>query len=114
MTGSLMLIRNSFLEFHVAHPFLDRNQILPTLSSQPGPSSTLARPEKQCLFKLNMVLAIGSIRSFRDGLSDLHPFGFFTAALEACPPSESSFDSIEDIEMLLLIAWFGVYYNIGA
>ncbi|KAL6400149.1 Pyrimidine pathway regulatory protein 1 [Ilyonectria robusta] len=111
--AALTAIGEYFLEFHVAHPFLDRNQILSTLSCQPGPSSTLARPEKQRLFKLNMVLAIGSIKSFRSGLSDLHPFGFFTAALEACPPSESSFDSIEDIEMLLLIAWFGVYYNIG-
>ncbi|KAM0325174.1 hypothetical protein ACHAQA_007713 [Verticillium albo-atrum] len=60
-----------------------------------------------------MVLAIGSVRLFRDGIIGLHPFGFFTAALEANPPSSSAFDSLEDIENLLLIARFGIYYNIG-
>ncbi|PSN74840.1 hypothetical protein BS50DRAFT_540411 [Corynespora cassiicola Philippines] len=60
-----------------------------------------------------MILAIGNIRLFRDRVTHLHPFGFFTAALEVNPPSESSFSSISDVENLLLIALFGVYYNIG-
>uniref|UniRef100_A0A0B7KNQ6 Uncharacterized protein n=1 Tax=Bionectria ochroleuca TaxID=29856 RepID=A0A0B7KNQ6_BIOOC len=55
-----------------------------------------------------MALAIGSIGLFRDGRSSLHPFGFFTAALEACPPLDSSFDSVDDLECFLLIARFGV------
>ncbi|KAF4466553.1 Pyrimidine pathway regulatory 1 [Fusarium albosuccineum] len=53
---------------------------------------------------LNMVLAIGGVRLFRQGITNLHPFGFFTAALEASPPSSSSFSTLEDIENLLLIA----------
>ncbi|KIL92424.1 hypothetical protein FAVG1_04835 [Fusarium avenaceum] len=60
-----------------------------------------------------MVLAIGSIRLYREGAIDLHPFGFFMAALEANPPSSSSFSTLEDIENLLLISWFGTFYNIG-
>jgi hypothetical protein len=71
------------------------------------------RAERHKVFKLNMALAIGSIGLFRDGRSSLHPFGFFTAALEACPPLDSSFDSVDDLECFLLIARFGVYYNIG-
>lgn len=60
-----------------------------------------------------MVLAIGSIRLYREGATALHPFGFFMAALKANPPSSSSFSTLEDIENLLLIAWFGTFYNIG-
>ena len=60
-----------------------------------------------------MVLAIGSIRPFREGVITLHPFGFFSMALEIYPPSESSFSKIEDVENFLLIALFSVYYNTG-
>ena len=69
--------------------------------------------DKHLLFQLNMVLAIGSVRLFRTAATGLHPFGFFTAALEAKPPSSSSFSTLEDIENLLLVARFGLFYNIG-
>lgn len=65
------------------------------------------------IFQLNMVLAIGSIRIFDDTHGTLHPFGFFTAALEASPPSEFHFNEANDVANLLLIAHFGLYYNIG-
>lgn len=60
-----------------------------------------------------MVLAIGSIQLFRNGTTTMHPFGFFTAALKANPPSECSFGTVEDVENFLLIAHFGFHYNIG-
>lgn len=60
-----------------------------------------------------MILAIGSIGPFRAGEVFLHPFGFFTASLEASPPSDFDFGTIQDIENLLLISQFGVFYNIG-
>jgi hypothetical protein len=60
-----------------------------------------------------MILAIGAIGPFRSGRMRLHPFGFFTASLEASPPSEFSFGTIQDIENLLLVSQFGIFYNIG-
>lgn len=60
-----------------------------------------------------MAIAIGSIRLFREKTFDQHPFGFFTAALEINPPAESRYNTLGNIENLILIARFGVYYNIG-
>lgn len=60
-----------------------------------------------------MAIAIGSIRLFRDKAFDQHPFGFFSAALEMNPPAESRYNTLGNIENLILIARFGVYYNIG-
>lgn len=60
-----------------------------------------------------MVMAIGAVGMFRAGTTAFHPFGFFTAALSASPPSERSFGTLQDVESLLLIAYFGIFYNIG-
>lgn len=76
-------------------------------------TSTLSKAQKHELFQLNMVLAIGGIGLHRDGRMTDHPFGFFTAALEANPPSEYGFCTVEDVECLLLIGLFGLFYNIG-
>lgn len=74
--------------------------------------STLSKAQKHELFQLNMVLAVGGIRLHRDGHMTQHPFGFFTAALEAQAPSEYGFCTVEDVECLLLIGLFGLFYNI--
>lgn len=58
-------------------------------------------------------MALGSIRPFRQGRLSCHPFGFFTAALETNAISSSGFGTLQGIENLLLVAQFGVYYNIG-
>jgi hypothetical protein len=60
-----------------------------------------------------MVLALGSISLFRTNQIALHPFGFFTAALQSISPIGFSFGAIEDIENFLLISHFGVFYHIG-
>lgn len=110
----------SFREFHLGHPFLDETRmyrVLEKIYDSPtnyrASSRSLTKSEKTDLFQLNMVLAIGSVRLFRDGSLSLLPFGFFTAALEVNPPSESSFSTLEEVENILLIAWFGIYHNIG-
>jgi hypothetical protein len=65
------------------------------------------------LFQLNMVMSIGSVGLFQQGQYPLHPFGFFTAAIQAIAPSGFCFNRLEDIENFLLIARFGVYFYIG-
>ncbi|KAG9254176.1 uncharacterized protein F5Z01DRAFT_120308 [Emericellopsis atlantica] len=110
-------IAEYFREFHVAHPILDHSTLLAWLEQQPAMTakaqSSLTASEKRRLFQLNMAMGIGSVRLYRDGLFKLHPFGFFTAALEIDPPAASCFNDAEGIENVLLIARFGVYYNIG-
>jgi hypothetical protein len=77
------------------------------------PEKPFNRAQKRDLFQLNMVLAIGSIKLFHECPGTLHPFGFFTAALEVSSPSEFHFNQASDVENLLLIAHFGLFYNIG-
>ncbi|KAF2020463.1 hypothetical protein BU24DRAFT_487082 [Aaosphaeria arxii CBS 175.79] len=109
-----------FQDFHICHPFLDEEYIRSTVNmiyneveAYKKSSTLLTRSQKHALFQFNMVVAIGSIQPYRSGTTSLHPFGFFTAALEAHPPSKFSFNSIEEVQDLLLIANFGAYYNIG-
>lgn len=104
----------------MAHPVLDQahitaivEKIYSSSDDYRAPAITLSKAQKHDLFQLNMMLAIGGIRLYRDGCMTHHPFGFFTAALEANPPSEYSFCTVEDVEYLLLIALFGLFYNIG-
>jgi hypothetical protein len=111
---------NSFREFHVRHPILDQEEMNLNLRAVYGdtgnvciPSRPFSRAQKRDLFQLNMVLAIGSITLFHDDPATLHPFGFFTAALEASPPAEFYFNDAGDVENILLIAHFGLFYNIG-
>ncbi|KAF5012722.1 hypothetical protein FDECE_1239 [Fusarium decemcellulare] len=106
-------IQEYFREFHLAHPFLNEAKVQESLNRHISLAISSDQAEKHQLFQLNMVLAIGSVHLFRQGITNLHPFGFFTAALEASPPSSSSFSTLEDIENLLLIARFGGFYNIG-
>ncbi|QPC74622.1 hypothetical protein HYE68_005374 [Fusarium pseudograminearum] len=107
----------SFKEFHVAHPFLKREVLQSCLERVPDWSiqerSNLTVEQRHDIFQLYMAIAIGSIRLFREKTLDQHPFGFFSAALEMNPPAESRYNSLGNIENLILIARFGVYYNIG-
>ncbi|KAH7390853.1 hypothetical protein DE146DRAFT_145154 [Phaeosphaeria sp. MPI-PUGE-AT-0046c] len=114
------VIEEYFREFHIGHPILDQEQmtaVVEKVYNNPddyyASLSDLSNSQKSDLFRLNMVLAIGSIQLSRKNLVLFHPFGLFTAALEANPPSEYRFCAIEDVENLLLIALFGLFYNIG-
>jgi len=109
----ILSLTHSFLHHYPAQPVLDSEVIYNALDKYTlasGVQPTIAATE---LFRLFMALAIGSIRLFRAGTFEPHPFGYFTAALEVWTPSMSSFNTIEDIEHFLLIAQFGFYYDIG-
>lgn len=110
----------SFETLHVEHPFLDSTHAWKIINSLYQPSSrqeqsttSPIRGKSQDLFQINLVLALGSVSLFRNGDIATHPFGFFTAALQAIGHTGFSFSSIEDIENFLLIARFGLFYHIG-
>lgn len=104
---------NSFQHHQPAQPVLSHSAIYDTLDQYTLGAPDKASLEAAQLFRLFMVMAIGSIHSFRNGTCEPHPFGYFTAALEVWTPSMSSFNTIDDIEHLLLIAQFGLFYDIG-
>ncbi|KAG5770173.1 hypothetical protein H9Q72_002838 [Fusarium xylarioides] len=110
-------IDHYFKEFHVAHPLLKREVLQSCLERAPNWSTreriNLTSEQRHDIFQIYMAIAIGSIRLFREKTFDQHPFGFFSAALEMNPPAESRYNTLGNIENLILIARFGVYYNIG-
>ncbi|RKK22453.1 hypothetical protein BFJ66_g16745 [Fusarium oxysporum f. sp. cepae] len=114
---AIQAIDHYFKEFHVAHPLLKREVLQSCLEQAPDWTTqeriNLTAEQRHGIFQLYMAIAIGSIRLFRDKTFDQHPFGFFSAALEMNPPAESRYNTLGNIENLILIARFGVYYNIG-
>ncbi|KAJ4044369.1 hypothetical protein NW753_003860 [Fusarium oxysporum] len=114
---AIQAIDHYFKEFHVAHPLLKREVLQRCLEQAPDWTAqeriNLTAEQRHDIFQLYMAIAIGSIRLFRDKTFDQHPFGFFSAALEMNPPAESRYNTLGNIENLILIARFGVYYNIG-
>ncbi|PVH75095.1 hypothetical protein DL98DRAFT_385087, partial [Cadophora sp. DSE1049] len=105
--------------FHVQHTLLERREVMKlyeTVYQQHLGSrqSTLAESsaQKKNLFKLNLVFALANVDPYRKGISDQHPFGYFTAGLQNLN-GIMSFESIQDIQGFLLIARFGLYYYIG-
>ncbi|KAI3577538.1 hypothetical protein IWW34DRAFT_879164 [Fusarium oxysporum f. sp. albedinis] len=114
---AIQAIDHYFKEFHVAHPLLKREVLQSGLEQAPDWTTqeriNLTAERRHDIFQLYMAIAIGSIRLFRDKTFDQHPFGFFSAALEMNPLAESRYNTLGNIENLILIARFGVYYNIG-
>ncbi|KAK7593276.1 hypothetical protein V3481_004365 [Fusarium oxysporum f. sp. vasinfectum] len=114
---AIQAIDHYFKEFHVAHPLLKREVLQSCLEQAPDWTTqeriNLTAEQRHDIFQLYMAIAIGSIRLFRDKTFDQHPFGFFSAALEMNPPADSRYNTLGNIENLILIARFGVYYNIG-
>ncbi|KAL4865522.1 hypothetical protein BDV12DRAFT_200054 [Aspergillus spectabilis] len=113
---SARLFRNTSI-FHVQHPFLEPTAIWATVTRveeyrQLTPNS-MSDEHRHNLFQLYMVMSIGAVRSFRRGEASLHPFGFFTAALQVMAPRGFCFNRLEDIQNFLLIGRFGVYFYIG-
>lgn len=113
MDNDKVVDTNSFRHHHPAQPVLDPKLVYDTLGKYTPSQAAQPAVESSDRFRLFMAFAIGSIHPYRSGASDNHPFGYFTAALEVWTPSKSSFNTIEDIEHLLLIAQFGSFYDIG-
>ncbi|KAH8177333.1 fungal specific transcription factor domain-containing protein [Sarocladium implicatum] len=110
---ALLAVHDYFQHHQSAQPVLSPEAVWEILDKYTLGAHDCPAPKATDLFRLFMVIAIGSIRLFRDGTFEPHPFGYFTAALEAWTPSMSSFNTIEDIEHLLLISRFGLFYDIG-
>ncbi|KNA98100.1 hypothetical protein FOXG_18341 [Fusarium oxysporum f. sp. lycopersici 4287] len=114
---AIQAIDHYFKEFHVAHPLLKREVLQSCLEQAPDWTTqeriNLTAEQRHDIFQLYMAIAIGSIQLFRDKTFDQHPFGFFSAALEMNPPAETRYNTLGNIENLILITRFGVYYNIG-
>ncbi|KAL4876986.1 fungal-specific transcription factor domain-containing protein [Aspergillus karnatakaensis] len=64
------------------------------------------------LFRSFMILAIGSIHSFRRGSHPWHPYGYFLSAMQHSK-SDILSRGIRSIQDLLLVGRFGIYHHIG-
>lgn len=69
--------------------------------------------KKHDLFRVFMILAIGSIIPFRKGSHQSHPMGYYLAAMQNWTSSllANGSDTIQD---LLLVCRFAIYHQIGS
>ncbi|KAF2162500.1 hypothetical protein M409DRAFT_27123 [Zasmidium cellare ATCC 36951] len=105
------LLVDSYLSTsHVLHPFLQEDDLRATF--QRVYRSGGATASAADAFLLLMVFAVGSVRTFRDGLTEHHPYGYFIAAQKHLKHVPLLGD-LKAVQNLLLIARFGIYYDIG-
>lgn len=97
---------------HVQNPFLLREDVQRLYNLVFSANSTQAALSKQDLYQTLMVLAIGSIHIFRNGICIHHPYGYYAAAMQYLDPNIFS-GGIESIQNLLLVVRFGIYHHIG-
>lgn len=64
------------------------------------------------LFQTFMILAIGSVLSYRNGATMHHPYGYFVSAMKNLDDSFLA-RGLESIQDLLFIGRFAIYYHIG-
>lgn len=99
------------------HPILSEKQIQGILNNVYGNivnTQSSSPPERQRnIYRLNMILAIGSVDMYRGGRWPHRPFGYFTAALQALVLRGFSFTSVDDLVDLLFIARFGLLFYTG-
>lgn len=69
-------------------------------------------PSPQDSFLLFMVFAVASVRTFRKGISNSEPYGYFLAA-QKYVTRIPLVGSLEGVQNLLLIIRFGMYHDIG-
>lgn len=76
---------------------------------------TYANPHSQtspCLFRINMIFAIGAVALFRSGLHDVSPMDYYAAAMQR---ANKTFElaGLEQIQALLLVLIFSLQHDIG-
>jgi hypothetical protein len=64
------------------------------------------------LFQTFMILAIGSVLSYRNGATMHHPYGYFVSAMKNLDDGFLA-RGLESIQDLLFIGRFAIYYHIG-
>ncbi|KAK1978844.1 hypothetical protein LZ30DRAFT_727887 [Colletotrichum cereale] len=97
---------------HVQSPFLCRNEIRELrcrifssrLASQSAPSHDL--------FRAFMILAMGSVLPYRNGIHHQHPEGYYLAALQHLG-TDFLTRGLGSVQDLLLVCRFGIYHRIG-
>ncbi|KAL4908668.1 hypothetical protein BDW74DRAFT_188575 [Aspergillus multicolor] len=97
---------------HVLNPFLLRREVEDVYTrvfTEPGTPE--GHPEHD-LFRVFMLLAIGSIHPFRRGTHPWHPYGYFLSAMQHFK-SDNLSRGLQSIQDLLLVGRFGIYHHIG-
>ncbi|KAK2040108.1 hypothetical protein LZ31DRAFT_558151 [Colletotrichum somersetense] len=97
---------------HVQNPFLCRNEVQELrcrifsspLASQSAPSHDL--------FRVFMILALGSVLPYRNGTHHQHPEGYYLAALQHLG-TDFLTRGLSSVQDLLLVCRFGIYHRIG-
>lgn len=64
------------------------------------------------LFRAFMILAVGSVLPYRNGVIQHHPYGFYLSAMKYLDDSILS-KGLESIQDLLLVGRFAIYHHIG-
>ncbi|KXH52752.1 hypothetical protein CNYM01_05135 [Colletotrichum nymphaeae SA-01] len=97
---------------HVQSPFLRRDEVKSLFCRvfSRGPADQPA--SNHDLFRAFMILAIGSVLPFLNGIHDQHPEGYYLAALQRMGPDFLT-RGLASIQDLLLICRFGIYHRIG-
>lgn len=64
------------------------------------------------LFRAFMILAVGSVVPYRNGVIEHHPYGFYLSAMKYLGDGILS-KGLESIQDLLLVGRFAIYHHIG-
>lgn len=101
---------------HVQRPFFlrgDVEKLYAKVFSGHQASDTRTEPDKSHdLFRTFMILAIGSVLSYRNGVTPHHPYGYYVSAMKNLDESFLA-RGLESIQDLLFIGRFAIYYHIG-
>lgn len=107
-----MRVRCSLSRSHIQTPFLLRQEVA-ALFERVFLSELPPRDIKtHDLYRIFMIIAIGSVSSHRNGTHDAHPFGYYLAALQYFDKN-FLLNGLSAIQDLMLIARFGIYHHTG-
>lgn len=94
------------------NPFLLRREIEDVYQRVFLPGKEESQSVSHDLFRAFMLLATGSIQSYRRGSHQWHPYGYFLSAMQHFK-SDFLSRGIQSIQDLLLVVRFGIYHHIG-
>lgn len=63
-------------------------------------------------FRVFMILAVGSVVLYRNGVIEHHPYGYYLSAIKYLDDTTLS-KGLESIQDLLLVGRFAIYHHIG-
>lgn len=76
---------------------------------------TYARPEArkgQCLFRVNMIFAVGAVSLFRAGQHNVSPMDYYAAAMQHAGEA-LGLVGLPHIQALLLVLIFSLQHDVG-